>query len=73
MISHPDVFEQVVRQRMDVRRLEAEGERLARLADPRRRDAGFSVREFLGRVRLRLASPRGATAALHRTAHPSRA
>lgn len=71
MISHPDVFEQVVRERLDVRRLEAEGERLVRLAEGSRSGAGFSVRKFLGRVRLRLASPRGSAAALHRTAHPS--
>ncbi|HEV8339525.1 MAG TPA: hypothetical protein VGR25_07685 [bacterium] len=71
VLRHPDVFEQVVRERLDVRRVEAETERLVRLAEGSRPGARFSVREFLGRVRLRPTALRGSAAAMPRAAHPS--
>ncbi|MBI3975400.1 MAG: hypothetical protein HY334_03320 [Armatimonadetes bacterium] len=52
---------------------EAEADRLARLAEGNRPAGGVGLKGFLGRVRLRLAAPRGAAAALPRTAHPSKA
>ncbi len=71
MFRHPDIFEQVVREQRSALRFEAERERLARLAGGSRPAAGFSLAKVLGRVRVRLTAPRGAAAALPRTAHPS--
>ncbi len=71
MLRHPDVFEQFARERQAALRLEAERDRLVQLAEGRRPAAGFFLGRILGRVRVRLAAPRGAATALPRTAHPS--
>ncbi len=73
MLRHPDVFEQFARERQAALRLEAERDRLTRLAEGERPAAGFFLVRILGRLRPRPAAPRGAAAALPRTAHPSRA
>lgn len=72
MFRHPEVFEQIARERLAALRLEAERDRLARAAEGTQPAAGV-LNGFLGRVRLRLAAPRGAAAALRHTAHPSKA
>lgn len=71
MLRHPDVFEQFARERLAALRVEAQQDRLTRLAEGNRPAAGSLLGRFLGRVRVRVAAPRGAAAVLPRTAHPS--
>lgn len=63
------VMERIARERQAAFRLEAERDRLVRAAEVPR-PAGAAGR-FLGRVRERIAAPRGAAAALPRTPSPS--